>query len=364
MRHLVWALFLGLAGCSAPTELIVHPHAAALGTEHPIFVGTVRAPDDDLFFNSQRNPEVSYLRADISVPIGHTPGNIEWPGRRKADPEQHFVATQIAHFDQKTQFQADLCREMRARPKHARSVSVYVHGFNNKFSNGVFRAAQMAHDFGYPEVTAHFSWPSSGIPFGYGYDSESTIFARDGLEEFLRSLRGGCADQILIVGHSLGGFLVMETMRQVAIRNPADVPRLFSSVFLVSPDIDLDVFRSQVSRIPKLPKPFVVFTSAKDQALAISAALTGQKNRLGNVTDQDLAKDLPVILVDVTEFSESGKLNHFIPASSPAAIALLAGMSNGVSPFDAASGNTGLVPGTVLSVRKLSRLLLGPVTGE
>ncbi len=59
---------------------------------------------------------------------------------------------------------------------------VFVHGFNNKFEDAVFRFAQIVHDSGAEVAPVLFTWPSKGSVLAYGYDRESTNFSRNGLE--------------------------------------------------------------------------------------------------------------------------------------------------------------------------------------
>ena len=100
-------------------------------------------------------------------------------------------------------------------------------------------------DFRLPGIGVHFSWPSAAHPLGYTYDRDSVLYARDGLEQLLRQVSAAGPDRIILVGHSLGSMLVMETLRQMEIRSPAWAQRNLGGVVLVSPDLDVDVFRQQ-----------------------------------------------------------------------------------------------------------------------
>lgn len=131
---------------------------------------------------------------------------------------------------------------------------------------------------------------------------------------------------------------------------------------LILPDIDVEVFRSQAARIGKLPEPFGVFISKSDHALSLSARLTGQRARLGNVGNFEEVADLDITVVDVTGFSSG--VGHFTTATSPALIRLF---SRSGDPGAAFRGDiarrTGLLPGTVLTVQNLTAIVLSPVTG-
>ena len=69
-----------------------------------------------------------------------------------------------------------------------RKVFLFIHGFNTMFAEGVYRAAQLAHDSKAPGVPVLFTWASRGKPTAYVYDLNSATAARDGLEHTLRLL--------------------------------------------------------------------------------------------------------------------------------------------------------------------------------
>ncbi|MCF6314832.1 MAG: alpha/beta fold hydrolase [Marinosulfonomonas sp.] len=353
---------LGLVVACTPRGVItLFPEAALVGQVRNVFVGTTRGMEDDGGFNNKRTADVSFHRYDISVPPQHEVGEINWP-RGKPNPAQAFLTTRIDHFNAANDFTADLAKSLHARPKGQREVVVFIHGFNNNFAEGLYRLAQLSHDMDLPNPTVHYSWPSAANPLGYGYDRDSLLFARDGLEDLLRVIKSAGADRILLVGHSMGALLTMETLRQMAISDPRTLNSTIGGVFLISPDIDVDLFRQQAARIGPLPQPFVIFTSKKDRALRLSARLAGKHERLGNVQDVNELSELRVTLIDVTSFSD-GLIGHFNTATSPALIQILKRL-NGI---DAAfrndrAGRAGLLPGTVLTVQQATQVILSPVT--
>ncbi len=106
------------------------------------------------------------------------------------------------------------------------------------------------------------------------HDRDSALFARDGLEALLREIAAAGSNRIVLVAHSLGSSVTMEALRQLRIGGRDDVLNRISGVILMSPDLDVDLFRSQAQRVDPLPQPFVIFTSQRDRALRISAAIT------------------------------------------------------------------------------------------
>ena len=359
MRSLVFfGLVLILASCAPRAQLILVPGLDRAEIQQ-VFIATTRAPKGR-DFGPSRATTPRYLRYDISVPPERQLGEISWP-EGTPDPNTDFLATAVEPYASGAAFRADLGRALRQRASASREVIIYVHGFNNNFADGVLRITQLAHDFEFSGVAVHYSWPSAANPLGYAYDRDSVLFARDGLEALIREVKAAGAGKISIVAHSVGSMLTMEALRQIAIAEPGSVARDVDGVILISPDLDVELFHSQAVRIGKLPKPFGIFVSNRDRVLQLSARLTGQRNRLGNLNSLDAIADLDVTLVDVTEFSSGS--GHFTAGSSPDVISIFSRAGD----LDAAfrgdrAGRSGLIPGTVLTVQNATAIILSPVT--
>ena len=119
-----------------------------------------------------------------------------------------------------------------------------MHGFNNKFEDAVFRFAQIVHDSGAEVAPVLFTWPSRGSVLAYGYDRESTNFSRNALETLLRDLaRDPNVGEITVLAHSMGNWLALESLRQMAIRDKRVAPKI-RNVILAAPDVDMDLARA------------------------------------------------------------------------------------------------------------------------
>jgi esterase/lipase superfamily enzyme len=209
-------------------------------------------------------------------------------------------------------------------------------------------------------VTVHYSWPSAASPFGYVHDRDSALYARDGLEKLFNEVVAAGADQVIVVGHSMGCLLLMETLRQMDIRDSAKLQRHLRGVIMLSPDIDVDVFVSQAATFRQLPDPFIIFSSQNDRALRLSAFLTGEPSRLGNLTDINRVAEFPIRVVDVGAFSTGS--GHFDVGDSPELIALLNDIGSIQAAFDSDNaGRVGLLPGIVLTARSATEIVLTPL---
>ncbi|WGW02531.1 alpha/beta hydrolase [Tropicibacter oceani] len=319
-------LILTLSACAARGVIGIIPGATLPGAVvQPVFVATNRNPatgeDGYLFqqrFGESRDPSLRYVRLDVSIPPVHRTGQIEWPAPERPDLAKHFIVSAEHQFDGPQDFLAGL---EKARPDGPREVVVFVHGYNVNNAEAVYRLAQIAHDFEAKVPVIAYSWPSAGSPRGYVYDRDSVIFSRDGLEILLTELTRD--NRVLIVAHSMGSQLVMETLRQMSISGRGAVIERLSGVALISPDIDEDVFIQQSRRITPFPQPFMLLVSARDRMLDIAAFLTGKPTRLGSITEPGRLGDLPVTVIDLSDVQGGDPSGHSTAFTAPAAIALL-----------------------------------------
>lgn len=353
-----------LAACEPRGAIVVDPEAARIGTVRNIFIGSTRGEDPETGdeFGRQRSEVARYTRLDIAIPPEREPGDIRWPRpHRKPDLRRDFVTARKFDYPGAQSFRDDLFRTLAREPNGQRDATIFVHGFNTTYAEGAYRLAQLGHDLDIGGALVHYSWPSRGHALAYAYDRDSALFARDGLEDLLEQVAAAGASRIVIVSHSMGSALTMETLRQIAIAGNGRLLRQIEAVILISPDIDIDVFRAQAERVGDLRYPIILFTSKKDRALAMSARLTGQGDRLGNVTDVAEIEDLRVTLLDTTAFSTGS--GHFNVGNSPRLLALLARIGDVDSALTADQAQrTGLLPGAVMTVQSATQIVLSPVT--
>ncbi len=351
-----------ISACSQRGLLTLDPSAAAVGDVSTIFVGTTRAIDPAVgLYGAERSENVLYSRFDVSIPPDRDIGKITWPRHGKADPNRDFVTTRAVQYTSGGAFAMDLRRSIGSANNPQREAVIFVHGFNTTFSEGLYRLAQLSHDLEMPGTIIEYSWPSIANPLGYVHDRDSALFARDGLEQLIGEVKAAGADHIYVVAHSMGATLAMEALRQIAIRDNKDLLDTIDAVALISPDIDVDVFRSQAQALgPMLPNPFAIFGSERDFYLGLSSRLTGERERLGNLSDVTRLADLKVTYFDVSNYSEGS--GHFNLGDSPTLIRLFDRVVDVDNALNGDQRNrVGLLPGVLLTVRNATQVVLAPV---
>ncbi|WP_448953100.1 alpha/beta hydrolase [Labrys neptuniae] len=306
----------GLASCAdRPGALMLHPVAATTGVGTPvnILVATTRkrSETDKRDFTANRNFGLSYEAYTISVPPNHVVGKIEWPKQPPGDPAVNFVVTGSTGLDQ-ARFDAAVAKDTRGSGE----VIVFVHGYNTNYQEAVFRVAQLEKDSGFPGAVVAFAWPSLGTLTGYVADRESTTYSRDYLESTLNGLaRTPGVRRIHIIAHSMGNWLAVETLRQAKIRGNSPFVSKLGEVLLMSPDIDVDVFRTQLDAIGKLNQPITIGVSRDDRALGFSQRLAGDVPRVGNVlVDKKEAQwaiaHYNLRVIDMSDAKSLDSMNH------------------------------------------------------
>lgn len=286
-----------------------------------IFVATHRRLDrTGPVFGATRPTTLKYFKVDVSIPPIHTPGKVEWTDG-PPDASIDFVVTDTQVYGGSAAMLSDMRRRIPGN-----ETLVFVHGYNNTLSDAMFRFAQIQTDFETRMPGVLFSWPSAGDPRGYAYDRDSVLFSRDDFESVLNDLTARPGQKVFLLAHSMGSQLVMETLRQAALRGDRKLLSRISGVVLMSPDIDPEVFRRQAETIGDLPDPFLVFVSQDDQVLTLASLITGSKPRLGKIDSSQQLKGLDVKVLDFTQLNDDEGLNHAVATSSPTAISVLRGM--------------------------------------
>lgn len=318
------ALLVSCAGGESHKMLgIVQAQPQQIAAEHSILVVTTRAAAEDRseVFSGIRGSSLSFARVDVTIPAVHEQGKLEKPrSGQKRDAAQHFAASEIALFPRQEGFSSTL--RQRIAQTGGRAL-IFVHGYRTPFDGSVYRTAQIIHDSGYSGTPVLFSWASTGRTVDYIYDNNSATVARDGLERTLRMLRDNGATRIDIIAHSMGNWLTMEALRQTVISGEQQVMSSLGDVILASPDIDIDVFKSQMQRIGKQNGQFVVLVSRDDRALQVSSIIAGNRPRVGDYDKDDDLASLGVTVVDISGLSSGDRLNHARFADNPVFIQLL-----------------------------------------
>jgi esterase/lipase superfamily enzyme len=347
-RHfLIVITVFGLAGCAAPKGFLVPVEAPVPpgASQVEILVATTRMRTTPAeMFSGDRGQALDFADIVVSIPPDSVRqrGEVQLPSQIPGDPATDFV-TLKAGYNDRTQALATFRRLLRTSPK--KHVLVFVHGFNNRFEDAVFRFAQIVHDSGAEFVPVLFTWPSKGKLVAYGYDHESASYSRDALEDGLRFLaKDPEVGEITVLAHSMGNWVTLEALRQMAIRD-GKVAGKIRNVMLAAPDVDVGIAREQIMAMgPRTRRPhFTLFAARDDRALAVSRKIWGEP-RLGSIDpDQESCGTPPVNqetcrstlvsegihVINLTGVTSPDQLRHATFAENPQIVKLIGRIESG-----------------------------------
>jgi len=199
---------------------------------------------------------------------------------------------------QKNIHETKLSDNIRKRLKNSekKDVVLFVHGFNNTFSESVFTLAGIWHFLKRQGVPLVYSWPAAeGGLKGYFTDRESGEFTIFHLKETLRVLfKIPEIENIHIIAHSRGTDVVTSTLRELVIENRAKGgnPRKdlrIANLILAAPDLDFGIIKQRLMAEQFGPAfgQITIYTSPGDSALGLSQWLMNSL-RFGRLNSKDI----------------------------------------------------------------------------
>ena len=342
------AAMLTLAGCAGrATNFLIPTGQQFAGTSRiDILAATTRQSENTQpgeLYSGERAIGLHFADIAVSIPpaSARKAGDVQWPASGGGNPLTEFTsiaAEKVGKEQALDRFYA------RLRKTPHRNVLVFVHGYNTRFEEAVYRFAQVAHDAKAPAVPLLFTWPSRGRQLAYTYDRESANYSRDSLEAVLQFLvKDKSVNEVTILAHSMGNWVTMEALRQMSIRDKG-IHGKIKNVMLAAPDIDVDVFRRQVASIGDKRPPFYLFVSQDDKALAFSTRVWGNTARVGSVDPEQepyrtmFAKER-IKVFDLTKEKSGDSLNHGKFANSPEVVQIIGGqIASGQTLTDSRAG--------------------------
>lgn len=334
-----------VGGCTRPPDLVgvdnaeIPAASVTQATRHKLFITTTREASDVIgaFYSATRAPELGLASVDVSVPPTHVVGELERPENLPPDPRTEFAVIDPAVYLTDASFVAAINRELAARAPADRRLLVFVHGYNTSTSDAVLRLGQFVEDSGFAGVPVLFTWASAAKAPRYVYDLNSALIARVKLKEMADILAQTNASRVDIFAHSMGTFLTMEGLVDAALTGRLDKRGKIDKIVLASPDIDIDLFRTQIGLLPPdLRERMYLLISRDDYALKASRRIAGGVPRVG-AADAELLEGYGLTLIDLSEISDSSSGSHSKFAGSPEVVQLIGAGLNRSDP----SGRSG-----------------------
>lgn len=336
-----WILIAILLGCTRPPELVgidnptMPAKSVPLLSQHRIFITTTREKSEVMgeFYSATRASELGLASVFVTIPPNHVIGSLERPKRLPPDPRTEFTVVDPMIYNSDASFISEINHALAARPKGQRNILIFVHGYNNTTSDAILRLAQFVEDTGFSGVPILFNWASAAKATRYVYDLNSVLVARVKLKEMANILAQTNAEGVDILGHSMGALLTMEGLVDAQLAGSLGARKVIDHIMLASPDIDIDLFRTQIRLLPQsIRNKMYVFISKDDTALKTSRFIAGGVPRVGATNAEELEK-LGLIVIDLSDIKDSSSGSHSKFAGSPGVVQLIGAGLNSSSRF-------------------------------
>ncbi|MEO9576694.1 MAG: alpha/beta hydrolase [Tateyamaria sp.] len=332
----LFALCAFLSACGRPPELIgidnaeVPVASVQAASKHKIFLASTRQASETVgaFYSTERAPELGLASVVVSVPPTHVVGELNRPKRLPPDPRTEFAIIEPTIYQTDNAFVASINRQLAMRPRGSRDILFFVHGYNNTTSDALLRLGQFVEDTNYQGVAVLFDWASAAKLSRYVYDLNSALIARPQINKISNLMSRTNAEGYSVFAHSMGGFLIMEAVKDQVAKGRFNSANRIQNIILASPDIDIDLFKAQLEEI-EIGKDFLfVLISEDDSALRTSRRIAGGVPRVG-ATDANQLADLGVVAIDLSKVDDSASGSHSKFAGSPEVVQLLGrGLNN------------------------------------
>jgi esterase/lipase superfamily enzyme len=256
----------------------------------PVLVGTTRArssSDPGEMFSRELSSEMAFGQVTVSIPpdSSRAVGEIQWPVTPPGDPSRDFVTVSAEYLD-RVGFGSAITTV--AKTRHRSKAMVFVHGFNNRFDDAVYRFAQFVQDGKLPVVPVLFSWPSQGAANlgSYEYDRKVAMQSGAPLAQLLDIVSSNPGiKEITLVCHSMGCLVALDALRIKA--SAGGTMSKLKNVALVAPDVEFDLFLGQVREMGARRPRIGLFLSQDDVALKISKSIRGGTTRAGDINPEE-----------------------------------------------------------------------------
>ncbi|WJS96799.1 alpha/beta hydrolase [Flavobacterium johnsoniae] len=257
---------------------------------YPVLYGTNRKyeiKNKKIAYKNKRDASLHTGICEISIPLSHRVGELERPDWFTSlffndSPEKYFTILTNELLD-KDAFTEILAEKIGKSDQN--DILLFIHGYNVDFKEAMYRTAQLGYDLNFKGGVTAFSWPSEATVTGYAADTDTAALSSNYLCDFIKILlETKDLKKIHIIAHSMGNVVLTNAL--VKLKNENLFPNtLINQIILAAPDIDKDIFISQL--MPEINRNFglTLYASDKDKALIASKRIRSGYIRLGEGGD-------------------------------------------------------------------------------
>jgi esterase/lipase superfamily enzyme len=211
------------------------------------------------------------------------------------------------------------------------NLVLYFHGYNIDFEKSCRRSALFQRALGLDERLLLFSWPADGNMLKYTWDEADLVWSVPYMARFLDDLSARIGNGRLdLVAHSLGARGAVQALVRMAYREQKEP--ILNELVLIAPDIDADIFQTELPQLSTMARRITVYVSDNDRALRLSQEVHGYR-RLGQAGEQLRILD-GVEMVDISALNSTRISGHLYHLFNPEVIEDLIELLNQGKPAD------------------------------
>jgi len=220
---------------------------------------------------------LKFGQAQVSIPHTHVFGEIERPYLFQDEKIGRDIV--LTHLHKLSQKKFNKFLQNKLSKVEEKDILIFIHGYNVTFASAIRQTAQLTYDLKFKGVPLTYSWTSQGELSQYPKDEVSVQYTIPKLVHFLQEvIKNKGTANIHILAHSMGTRALTNALRDISFLYKT---AQFKNVILAAPDIDAEVFKSNLyPYILKTTEKMTLYTSSKDAALEASHTLHDGK-RLG-----------------------------------------------------------------------------------
>jgi esterase/lipase superfamily enzyme len=269
--------------CSRQQAQMIRTRALTLAKRHmliaTVYYATNRrwksaaAPADQ--YGAEASDNVELGTTTIALPTDRNPGEQvlahRWAYKSPPDRSWRARLEQVTRIGDVEQARGMLERELK--DASSKSLLLFVHGFWTTFEDATVRAAQTAHDIGFPGLVMAYSWPSQGSLSGYWRDEEMVQLSASAFDETLQLIAKLGVTDVYLIANSMGARLVGQVLADRVAAGKFSGP--LRELLFTAADVNAELFRRQIA--PKVLQMkgtrVTIYSSSKDIALQTSKVI-------------------------------------------------------------------------------------------
>ena len=253
------------------------------------------------------NGDMGEMKLATVKEIGRFP-EIPYPAKITSGGYRRAPDVVAEHEDAVAALQGEIRRRLSKTER--KEVVVFIHGYNNTFSDAANATANICRLLGRDFVCVVLTWPaggSRGAFFGYNVDRKSGEFAVSDMRKAIRAIGETPGVRAVdLIAHSRGADVLASAIHLLGVETYVSRASInkglrIRNIVLFAPDIDIDVATAKIFDVfsdPDEPygarkdpsatiKPgslhLTIYSSPSDQALGLSSSIFGSRLRLGQL---------------------------------------------------------------------------------